>query len=170
MDALESHPVPDTVDPSGWRLHVTGAVSQPLRLALEDLRALPCGDFSDDFTCVEGWRARDLSWHGVSVGSVLARAKPTQHATDVLVRAMDGDYASSFPLDRARSALIAIELEGEAVPLEHGGPARLVPTGGDADCWESVKWVSEIEVLTANPTDRDTAETIALNRGSTPTE
>lgn len=166
MADLESHPVPDSVDPHGWVLRVTGAVSRSLRLTRADLKALPDGAYTDDFTCVEGWRAEDLSWRGVRVEAVLSRAAPTAGASHALVRAMDGDYASSFPLDRVRDGLLAFELDGEPLSVEHGGPARLIPTDDDADCWESVKWVSAIEVTEGEPTDRDTAEEIALDRVS----
>lgn len=164
MTDLESYPVPNSIDPTGWTLRVTGAVSQPLELTRDDLRDLPADGLTDDFSCVEGWRARDLSWRGVPVRAVLSRASTTADATHVLVRAMDGDYASAVPIERARNALLALELDREPLSVDHGGPARLVPTHDDADCWESVKWVSAFEVVAGEPTDRDTAKEIALHR------
>jgi len=164
MDELESHPVPDTVDREGWKLHVTGAVAQSVQFTQEELMALPAGAFTDDFTCVEGWRAQDLTWRGVRLGAVLSEASPMTDASYLLVHAMDGEYASSFPLGRARDALLAFELEGERLSVDHGGPVRLIPTDDDTDCWESIKWVSEIEVTVDDQTDRDTAKRIALNR------
>ncbi len=77
---------------------------------------------------------------------------------------MDGDYACAFPLDRVNDAMLAFELDGEALPREHGGPARLVPTAAGSDCWESVKWVAELEVRRSEPVAGDTAEEIALGR------
>lgn len=170
MDKLESHPVPDSVDPQGWRLRVSGAVSQPLQLTRDELIAFPDGEFTDDFTCVEGWRAQNLSWRGVRVEAVLAHASPTADAAYVLVQAMDGDYANSVPIGRARDALLAFELDGEPLPVAHGGPVRLIPTTDDADCWESIKWVSKIEVTESEPVGRDTAKDIALNRVSETTD
>ncbi|MFT4946487.1 MAG: DMSO/TMAO reductase YedYZ molybdopterin-dependent catalytic subunit, partial [Natronomonas sp.] len=76
----------------------------------------------------------------------------------------DGDYACSFRLDRLSSSVLAIELDGEPLPQEHGGPARLIPTGAGSDCWESIKWVSEIEITTDPASTKDTAEQIALQR------
>ena len=163
MSGLEVHDVPAGVDPEGWRLDVTGAVASERTLDRGDLRALPTESFTADFACVEGWVAEDLSWRGVRVGDVLDRAAPTAAAGHALVRAMDGEYACSFPLERLRDAVLALELDGAALPVEHGGPARLVPTG-DADCWESVKWVAELAVTESAPGDADTAESIALSR------
>ena len=76
----------------------------------------------------------------------------------------DGDYACAFPLERLSDALLAVELEGELLPVEHGGPARLVPIGADTDCWEHVKWVAEIEVGETPFSDADTAKDVALSR------
>jgi len=170
MAGLDSHPVPDGVNPDEWCLRVTGAVAEPLRLTGAELRTLPEMGVTDDFACVEGWRAEDLSWRGVRLGAVLAQARPAAEAAYVLVHAMDGDYASAFSIDRARDALLAFDLDGEPLSVEHGGPARLVPTDGGADCWESVKWVSEIEITATEPTSRDTARELALGRVLTDVE
>jgi len=169
MDTLESHPVPDSVTPQTWHLRVTGAVAEPLCLAHDELRSLPDDGVTDDFTCVEGWRAEELSWHGIRLQTVLARAAPTADAAYVLVQAMDGDYTSALSLARARDALLAFECNGTPLPVEHGGPARLVP-GDDGDCWEHVKWVAELEVTATEPTGRDTAKDLALGRASTDRE
>ncbi|MCD2203530.1 molybdopterin-dependent oxidoreductase [Halobacterium sp. KA-6] len=163
MSDLEVHDVPDGVDPVEWRLDVTGDVARSLSLDRGALADFPKQSFTADFTCVEGWVAEDLSWRGVRVGDVLDRAAPTERATHALVHAMDGEYACSFPLDRLTDAVLALELDGSSLPVEHGGPARLVPTG-DADCWESVKWVSELELTDGAREDADTAESIALSR------
>lgn len=164
MSDLRTHDVPDEVDPSDWTLRVTGAVAEPLRVEREDLAAFPVETVTDDFECVEGWVAEDLSWQGVRVSSVLDRADPTIDDGYVLVHAMDGDYACSVPRARAADALLAFRLDGEPLPVTHGGPARFVPTDSGADCWESVKWVDGLEVSDSEPVAGDTAEEIALNR------
>ncbi|QHS16580.1 molybdopterin-dependent oxidoreductase [haloarchaeon 3A1-DGR] len=130
-----------------------------------DLAALPHETFSGDFSCLEGWTATDLTWRGVRIGRLLAATVGGTHeAGHALVRAMDGEYACAFPLDRLSESVLALELEGEPLPVEHGGPARLVPPGEDADCWRSVKWVAAIEVTAEPPTEADTAREIALSR------
>jgi DMSO/TMAO reductase YedYZ molybdopterin-dependent catalytic subunit len=164
MSDLRTYDVPDEVDPDGWTLEVTGAVSRQLRLGRTDLAQFPVVTITDDFACLEGWTATDLSWRGVRVRSVLERATPTVDDGFVLARAMDGVYGCSFPLDRVSEALSAFGLDGEALPAEHGGPARLVPTDDGADCWESVKWVTALEVHESDPSADDTAEEIATAR------
>ncbi len=74
---------------------------------------------------------------------------------------MDGDYSCSFPLDRLGDALVAIELDGDPVPADRGGPARLLVVDERADCWESMKWVDRIDVRTDNPASEATSEPLA---------
>lgn len=138
MSDLEVHDVPNGVDLDEWRLDVTGNVARSLSLDRDALGDLPMQSFTADFTCVEGWVAEDLSWQGVRIGDVLDRAAPTTASSHAFVRTMDGEYAYLFPLERLADAVLALELDGSPLPVEHGGPVRLVPTG-DADCWESVK-------------------------------
>lgn len=141
MDGLPSHDVPDEVTTDDWALAVRGSVGQPRAFDADDLAALPTETFTGDFDCEAGW---------VATGSQFA-----------LVHAMDGDYACAFPIERLETAVLALELDGEPLPAEHGGPARLVPTD-DGDCWESVKWVAAIELGAERPDD--TAREIALGR------
>ncbi|RKD89082.1 molybdopterin-dependent oxidoreductase [Halopiger aswanensis] len=164
MSDLKPHAVPDDVDPDRWTLRLTGAVDQSLRLTAEDLVAYPLETAADDFACAEGWVANGLSWRGVRVGRLLEDAEPTEASEYGLVRAMDGEYACSFPLDRLRESILALELDGESLPLEHGGPARLVPLDTDRDCWESIKWVSEIRIGETPFVGDDTAKDLALSR------
>lgn len=155
--------VPD-IDPESWRLPIAGRVTSPVTLSIDDLRALQLETITDDFECVEGWVAPDLTWRGVRLKTLIDRVDPAHDANYALVTAADGDYACSFPLDRLGEALLAVDLDGEPIPRDHGGPARLVPVGEATDCWESIKWVSSIEVLETEPVDDDTAEALALSR------
>lgn len=164
MTDLERHPIPDDVDAGAWTLDVTGSVDRSLALTREDLSEYPLDPFHEDFDCEAGWTAEGLAWRGIRVGTLLDRAEPTADAEYGLVRAMDGDYACSFPVERLHDALLALELDGDPLPTVHGGPARLVPTGDDRDCWENIKWVSTIELLDDEPTAADTAESLALSR------
>ncbi len=161
MDDLPSHDVPGAVTTDDWALTVRGSVRRERTFDAADLAALPAAAFTGDFACEAGWVADGLSWRGVRVGDLLDRVDPTPQSEFALVRAMDGDYACAFRLDRLENAVLALELDGEPLPTEHGGPARLVQPD-DADCWESVKWVAAIE-LTSEPPD-DTAREIALGR------
>lgn len=161
---LKTHEIPADVDFENWTLFVTGSVERPLELDRTDFQSLGSHSTVADFTCVEGWAAKDLAWEGVRVDDLLAQARPTSDATFGLVGAMDGDYACTFALSRLKDCLLATRLDGEALSTEHGGPARLVPLGEEKDCWEHVKWVSRIELHRQEPTKVDTAHDHALSR------
>ncbi|WP_226479510.1 molybdopterin-dependent oxidoreductase [Natrinema amylolyticum] len=164
MSGLREFDVRSGVDEDAWELTVAGAVKRAVHLSADDLAALPLETDTADFACAEGWVAEDLTWRGVRVADVLALAEPTDAGAYALVSGMDDDYACSFPLSRLADAVLAVELDGEALPVEHGGPARLVPAGADSDCWEHVKWVSRIDVRETDPLEEDTAKELALSR------
>ncbi|AGB31858.1 oxidoreductase molybdopterin binding protein [Natrinema pellirubrum DSM 15624] len=164
MGDLRQFDVPESVDPDEWRLSVTGAVRHPTDFGLADLTDLPLETYTHDFACAEGWVAEGLSWRGVPVARLLERVEPVDGSAYALVGGMDDGYACSISLERLSEAVLAVALDGDPLPVEHGGPARLVPTGDGADCWESVKWVRELEVRETEPTADDTAKNVALSR------
>ncbi|SDR25643.1 molybdopterin-dependent oxidoreductase [Natronobacterium texcoconense] len=164
MNDLKPHGVPEDVDPAEWTLRISGTVDRSVRFTLDDLASYSSETAADDFACAERWVAEGLSWYGVHVGTLLEHSEPTAESEYGLVRAMDGEYACSFPLARLSDSILALELDGEPLPVEHGGPARLVPLDDDRDCWESIKWVSEIVIDESPFTDADTAKQLALSR------
>lgn len=152
------------IDDTTWELEVRGTVADELSFSLSELRTLGSSRLSDDFDCLEGWTDEDLTWRGIPARDLIARADPTAAASHALVRSVDGDYACSFELERLAEALLALDLDGQSLPLERGGPARLVLPNDESHCYESVKWVSAITVLEQAPAADDTAETIATAR------
>jgi len=139
-------------------LRIDGLVVKPLDLTLADLELMAQHELRDDFRCREGWVVPDLRWRGVLLQTVFARARPHREARHV--QASAGDFSISMPLDRAAHALLAIKLNESNLPLEHGGPVRLVVPGGE--CFTSIKWLDHLE-LRSEP-GLNTAETIALAR------
>jgi DMSO/TMAO reductase YedYZ molybdopterin-dependent catalytic subunit len=82
----------------------------------------------------------------VYLREVLALAEPLPVAR--YVRAGAGSYVVPVPLSDTGSALLADELNGEPLSIEHGAPWRLVLPGGA--CYTSVKWLDHLEP-TAEP-------------------
>ncbi len=157
LDALPVHPG-EGPDPTSWRLRVDGIVGEPLDLGLDDLAALPQQLMVDDFSCLEGWTVPGLRWRGVAVADLLERAAAPGEAAWVQISA--DDFSLPLPIEQARAALLALEVNDEPLPAEHGGPARLVVPGGE--CFTSIKWTDRIEVCT-EPRD-NSARRIALDR------
>ncbi len=139
-------------------LRVDGLVASCLNLTPADLERLPQRDLVDDFTCLEGWTVPDVKWGGVLLETVLSSAKPAQEAH--YIQASAGEFSISLPLDRAGRALLAICLHDKPLPIEHGGPVRLVVP--DGQCFMQVKWLDHLELRKEPGTD--TAKRIALGR------
>ena len=143
---------PADADPDRWTLTVDGAVADPLSVSAADLAA---DDAMRSSTACTGETAATQTWQGIGVGTLVDRTEPDAAATHALVHSVDPEYACGFALDRLRSALLAVRVDDEPIPTERGGPVRLLVP--DADCWERVKWVTRIDVLTDPPGEADTA-------------
>lgn len=134
------------VDPATWRLTVRGAVEQPYELTWTELMALPRQQTLCDIHCVTRWSRYDNLFEGVSVSSLLARARPLASATHALIHAEHG-FTTNLPLrDLDLPAnLLALNHSGEPLEPEHGGPVRLLVP--HLYFWKSAKWVRGIELM-----------------------
>ena len=95
-------------------------------------------------------------WDGVPLTDVVATLRPASGATAVLVSGMDPDQPSTtsiagaswvFPLaslDRL-GAFLAVRMNGDPLPLDHGRPLRLAVPGWYGCAW--IKWVDEIRLV-----------------------
>ena len=141
------------VAPDDWRLRVDGAVSRPLELSYDELLGLPMQEADVTLVCVSnevgGSLVSSARWLGVPLGDVLARVRPTGRAEQLVGWSVDG-FSAGFPVAYAleRGALLAVGMNGEPLPLEHGFPARLVVPGlyGYAS---ATKWLNRIELRPA---------------------
>lgn len=151
------------IDPATWRLAVHGRVERPIELDLAALQALPRRTITAFLECAGNGRTRfdppadgtpwvndaagNARWTGVSLREVLSLARPAADAIDVVAQGADlPDMRRSLPLATAMDpdVLLAWEMNGEPLPLEHGAPVRLfVPRWAGI---ASTKWVTSIEV------------------------
>ena len=159
---LEQLPTfPDRGPAPGWEsLRVDGRVAHPLALTADDLARLPQSKITEDFLCKEGWVVPAQVWEGVPVGELLAAAGPLAEAKYVAFSAGEFSVALDLKEAKAGSALLALRLNGQPLPPDHGGPCRLVVPG--ADCYTSIKWLDHVEVTEVQPVE--TAREIALGR------
>lgn len=147
---LHEGPVPD-FDPAAWRLRVDGACLAPFELSWDEVQDLARLETTQDFHCVTTWSRFDVAWRGVAVVDLLARARPLPECTHALIHSYDSiGYTTNLALsDLARPEnLAATHHDGEPLSAEHGGPIRLVVHHLYA--WKSLKWLSRIELLTAD--------------------
>jgi DMSO/TMAO reductase YedYZ molybdopterin-dependent catalytic subunit len=139
------------VDPSRWELRIHGLVDRELVLDLEQLLAEPMVESHVTLTCVSNAVGGDLAgnatWLGVPVRTLLERAGVRDGADMVLSRSIDG-FTASTPLEAltdSRDALIAVGMNGEPLPAEHGYPVRMVVPGLYGYV-SATKWLTELKV------------------------
>lgn len=156
------------LDPADWSLRIHGSVEQEVTLTWNELVALPLEESVTTLACVSNPVGGDLIgtavWLGYPIRELLARARPTADADMVLSRSTDG-FTASTPLSvltDERDAILAIGMNGDPLPLEHGFPVRMVVPGLYGYV-SATKWVTELEVTrfdkaTAYWTDRGWSE------------
>jgi len=134
------------IEPSQWRLTVTGLVEQPLTLSWDDLVSLPVSHVTCDLHCVTRWSKLETAFEGALVRDVLARARVRPEGRHVMVHA-HGGYTTNVPLDDLLkdNVLLAYRYEGRPLDAEHGGPCRLLVP--HLYLWKSAKWVNGLEVM-----------------------
>ncbi len=133
------------IDPSKWQLRVWGLVAEKT-LSWADLMALPQHEFTADFHCVTRWSKLDVSWKGVKVSDLMTLLAVDPAAKYVLQHCYGG-YTTNLPLADFLNPdnFFAHTLFDEPLPLEHGGPLRLVVPHLYA--WKSAKWLNGLEFL-----------------------
>jgi DMSO/TMAO reductase YedYZ molybdopterin-dependent catalytic subunit len=140
------------IDPVDWTLKITGMVQNPIKINYAELTAKPLVEHLTTLTCVSNEVGGDLAgnalWLGYPVRELLAEAKPLEGADMVLSTSDDG-WTASTPLsaltDPNRAAMLAIGMNGEPLPIEHGFPVRMVVPGLYGYV-SATKWVTELKV------------------------
>ncbi|WP_146338879.1 molybdopterin-dependent oxidoreductase [Nesterenkonia sp. NBAIMH1] len=145
--------------PDEWTLRIHGLVENEVMIDMHELLELPLEEHHITLTCVSNPVGGDLvgnaSWLGYPVRQLLAEAGPLPEADMVLSQSIDG-FTASTPLEALtdeRSSLLAVGMNGEPLPAEHGYPARLVVPGLYGYV-SATKWVVDLEVTRF---DRETA-------------
>jgi len=142
-----------------WRLRVSGMVDRPFELTYDDLVRLPLHEQYVTIACVSNEVGGDLignaRWSGVRLKELLERAGVQPGATQIVGRSVDG-WTAGFPtawaLADEREALVAVQMNGEPLPADHGSPARLIVPGLYGYV-SATKWLTEIELTTLEAFD-----------------
>jgi DMSO/TMAO reductase YedYZ molybdopterin-dependent catalytic subunit len=142
-----------------WRLRVDGMVDRPFELTYDELLAEPLIEQYVTIACVSNEVGGDLvgnaKWGGVSLKRLLERAGVQPAATQIVGRAVDG-FTVGFPtvhaLAEERESLVAVTMNGDLLPAEHGFPARLIVPGLFGYV-SATKWLAQIELTTLDAFD-----------------
>lgn len=140
---LGIHP---TISPADWRLSVQGEVDQPFVWTWDDFLAQPQIQDVSDFHCVTTWSTFDNTWQGISFRHIMQMAKLRPTVRFVSFTAYD-NYSTNLPLEACEDddVLLVHTWNGQPLPKEHGGPARMIVPKRYA--WKGAKWIKEIVFL-----------------------
>jgi DMSO/TMAO reductase YedYZ molybdopterin-dependent catalytic subunit len=141
------------VDPASWQLRIHGMVQREVTLTFDQVLRLPLIEDYITLTCVSdpvgGPYVGNALWLGARLAALIRQARPLAGADQLLCTSVDG-FTSGTPLQvvlDGRDALLAVAMNGQALPVEHGFPARLVVPGLYGYV-SACKWVTDIEVTT----------------------
>ena len=141
------------VDPSTWQLRIHGMVQREVTITFAELLKRPLIEDYVTLTCVSdpvgGPYVGNAKWLGASLADLIRQARPRAGASQLLCTSADG-FTSGTPLQvvlDGRDALLAVAMNGTALPVEHGFPARMVIPGLYGYV-SATKWVTDIEVTT----------------------
>ncbi len=140
-----------------YRLPVGGLVARPVSLSLAELRALGTQRQITKHQCIQGWSAV-AEWGGVPLVRLLELVQPSAEAKHIVFYAFDdkgltegdgrfGYFYGTIPLSLAADpqTLLALEMNGSALPVEHGAPIRIrIETQLG---FKMVKWIKAIEFV-----------------------
>jgi len=139
--------------PAHWQLRIHGMVQRELVLTFDDLLRRPLLESWITLCCVSnpvaGPYIGNAKWLGASLRSLLQQAGIKAGADQLFCTSSDG-FTSGTPVQTAmdgRDALLAVAMNGTALPVEHGFPARLVIPGLYGYV-SACKWLVDIEVTT----------------------
>ena len=142
---LTAGPTP-RIDPASgeWSLRIDGMVSTEREWSWEELHELEFEDVPCDIHCVTKWSKIGTSFRGVSVDMLLEAAGPLE---PYAMAYSFGGYTTNLALADLTGgrAWVVTEHEGEPLPPEHGGPARLLVP--HLYFWKSAKWLAGLRVM-----------------------
>lgn len=140
-----------------YRLTVGGMVERPTTLSLPELRSLGERSQIVKHNCIQGWTAV-AEWAGVPLDALIHHVGVTDEARYMICYAMDdkgltegegryGYFYESLPLHLARheQTILALDMNGAPLPIEHGAPVRL--RAETQLGFKMVKWITAIEFV-----------------------
>jgi hypothetical protein len=139
------------VDPGDWELRIHGMVEREVLIGYDELVQRGLVDTWVTLCCVSNPVGGDLvgntRWSGVRIDDLLAEVGVLPDADALLSTSKDG-WTCGTPLAEltdGRDALLAVAMDGEPLPLEHGFPVRMVVPGLYGYV-SATKWVTDWEV------------------------
>jgi DMSO/TMAO reductase YedYZ molybdopterin-dependent catalytic subunit len=146
------------IDAETWTLRVHGMVDRELSLGFDDLLARPMIERDVTIACVSnevgGPYVGNARWSGVPLGDLLREANVHPDASQIVSRSADGftiGTPTAVVMD-GRDAMLAVSMNGEPLPLEHGFPVRMIVPGLYGYV-SAMKWLVDLELTTLDAYD-----------------
>lgn len=143
---LDAHGTPE-IDLDQWAFAIDGLVERPQEWRLDEFLQLPSVKVYADFHCVTRWSRLDNVWGGVSTRTLAETVGLKPEAKFVVASAYDYGWTTNLPIEYflAEDSLVAWSHDGQPIPLEHGGPVRLIVP--QLYAWKSAKWIKGLTFL-----------------------
>jgi len=156
------------IDPASYKLKLSGLVTKPMELSLDDLKGMHATEVAAGYECsgnsprsVEGLCSCGM-FKGVKLSDVLKHAGVNNKAREVVFFGadrgpqevvfrqqtfkVDQQFGRSITLENAMkpTPMLAYSLNGDPLTLAQGKPLRLIMPGWYGVC--NVKWLAEIHL------------------------
>jgi len=141
------------VNASTWQLRIHGMVDKPVILTFDDLIRRPMLEHDVTLTCVSeavgGGYIGNARWQGILLADVLREAGIQSGADQIVMRDVNGMTigVATDPVMDGRKSLLAVGMNGQLLPAEHGYPVRAVIPGLYGYV-SATKWVVDMELTT----------------------
>jgi DMSO/TMAO reductase YedYZ molybdopterin-dependent catalytic subunit len=138
---------------SSWQLRIHGMVDNPMTVSFADLVRMPMEDHDVTLTCVSeavgGPYVGNARWQGTMLAPLLRKAGVQKGASQIVMRDVNGMNlgVATDPVLDGRPSMLAIGMNGTALPQQHGFPVRVVVPGLYGYV-SACKWVVDMELTT----------------------
>jgi DMSO/TMAO reductase YedYZ molybdopterin-dependent catalytic subunit len=128
-----------------WEFTITSETGEHHRWSWQEMLNLPYETPTVDIHCVTKWSKLGTNWQGVPLDTLLEDVEST---ADYALAYSYGGYSANIPLEDLTDgkAWLVYRYDGDDIPAEHGGPARLLVP--HLYFWKSAKWLRGIRLLT----------------------
>jgi DMSO/TMAO reductase YedYZ molybdopterin-dependent catalytic subunit len=146
------------VSPDNWTLKIDGMVDRELEFSFDELLKMPLTEADITLVCVSnqvgGTYNGNARWLGVPLAGLLRKAGVKAGTNQVLSTSTDGMTISTpvaaimdGPSLNGPSALLAVGMNGQPLPIAHGFPARMIVPGLYGYV-SATKWVTKLTLTT----------------------
>jgi DMSO/TMAO reductase YedYZ molybdopterin-dependent catalytic subunit len=141
------------VNASTWQLRIHGMVDKPVIFTFDDLVRRPMLEHDVTLACVSeavgGGYIGNARWQGILLADVLREAGIQSGADQIVMRDVNGMTigVATDPVLDGRKSMLAVGMNGQLLPVEHGYPVRVVVPGLYGYV-SATKWVVDMELTT----------------------